>query len=696
MLVRGDGPALRARGGRLRPAQRHRGPARRRAAGATALPLAVARRGRGTVGGDPRLPAATAPTTCAPRGVGRPARVVTAGRLRPRAGQRRLDRRCAAWCARGNSGGPLVDGDGRVRRRRSSPPPRAVRRGGYGVPNAIVARRAARARAGAVSTPAPAPADRDRYACGLHGQDPRHRREAVRRARPRRAPPRRVRQAARATSSPTSTSSPGRSATSSSSPSPTSTTPKYKKWRMADLPIVPDALQARRARRALAQADVGHQRSCSAATTSTSVVNACDAGREGELIFAYLYEKAGAKQARAAAVAVVDDDGGDQAGVRRRCGPASELHTLEEAARSRSEADWIVGMNATRAATIRLRSSFDGAVSLGPRADADAGDRRRAARRRSARSSRSRTGSSTRRSSRVGRHGAPLRRAASTPARSRGSQTAEEAEAIVAAVRGRRGRDHQAREDDEEGARAAPLRPDLAAARREHALRLLRAAHAGGGAAALRGAQGAHLPAHELALPVRRHGRARSSRRLAGRRREPASTRAPRRTSPGLDVLPLGPRGQRRQGHRPPRDHPDARRAPRRQDVRRRPAHLRHGRAALPRRLPPRGGVREHARWRPRSPSTSSARAAACCSSRAGAASTARRGRRRRGARRRRRRGRDQTAARSSSAARPSTRARSRRPRRRPSRRAATPTRRCSARWRPRASSSTTTSCARR
>ena len=42
-----------------------------------------------------------------------------------------------------------------------------------------------------------------------------------------------------------------------------------------------------------------------------------------------------------------------------------ELRSLEDAARSRSEADWIVGMNATRAATIRLRSSFDGAVSLG-------------------------------------------------------------------------------------------------------------------------------------------------------------------------------------------------------------------------------------------------------------------------------------------------------------------------------------------
>ena len=45
--------------------------------------------------------------------------------------------------------------------------------------------------------------------------------------------------------------------------------------------------------------------------------------------------------------------------------PAEELELLEAAARSRSEADWIVGMNATRAATIRLRSSFDGAVSLG-------------------------------------------------------------------------------------------------------------------------------------------------------------------------------------------------------------------------------------------------------------------------------------------------------------------------------------------
>ena len=64
-------------------------------------------------------------------------------------------------------------------------------------------------------------------------------------------------------------------------------------------------------------------------------------------------------------MAVLDDHGGDPLARSATCTRASDYARLEEAARSRSEADWIVGMNATRAATIRLRSSFDGAVSLG-------------------------------------------------------------------------------------------------------------------------------------------------------------------------------------------------------------------------------------------------------------------------------------------------------------------------------------------
>jgi DNA topoisomerase III len=139
--------------------------------------------------------------------------------------------------------------------------------------------------------------------------------------------------------------------------------PKYKKWRMADLPIVPDrfklVVRDERSKKQmgvvtkqLRRSDVEH------------VINACDAGREGELIFAYLYEKAGADKAvKRLWLSSMTDKAMREAFGRLR--DRSELARLEAAARSRSEADWIVGMNATRAATIRLRSSFDGAVSLG-------------------------------------------------------------------------------------------------------------------------------------------------------------------------------------------------------------------------------------------------------------------------------------------------------------------------------------------
>ncbi len=138
---------------------------------------------------------------------------------------------------------------------------------------------------------------------------------------------------------------------------------RFKKWRMADLPIVPEAFklvvrderskkQMNVVKRQLGRDDVD------------VVVNACDAGREGELIFAYLYEKAGSKKpVKRLWLNSMTREATEQAFARLRDG--AELATLEAAARSRSEADWIVGMNATRAATIRLRSSFDGAVSLG-------------------------------------------------------------------------------------------------------------------------------------------------------------------------------------------------------------------------------------------------------------------------------------------------------------------------------------------
>jgi DNA topoisomerase III len=138
---------------------------------------------------------------------------------------------------------------------------------------------------------------------------------------------------------------------------------KYKSWRMADLPIVPDRFK-------LEVRDERSRKQMSVVTKQLGredieeVVNACDAGREGELIFAYLYEKAKAKKP----VKRLWLNSMTSAAMKSALAslrPAQEFERLEEAARSRSEADWIVGMNATRAATIRLRSSFDGAVSLG-------------------------------------------------------------------------------------------------------------------------------------------------------------------------------------------------------------------------------------------------------------------------------------------------------------------------------------------
>ncbi len=138
---------------------------------------------------------------------------------------------------------------------------------------------------------------------------------------------------------------------------------KYKSWRMGDLPIVPERfkLEVRDERSRKQMSVVAKQL---AREDIDEVVNACDAGREGELIFAYLYEKAKAKKP----VKRLWLSSMTSAAMRAALAslrPGEEFERLEQAARSRSEADWIVGMNATRAATIRLRSSFDGAVSLG-------------------------------------------------------------------------------------------------------------------------------------------------------------------------------------------------------------------------------------------------------------------------------------------------------------------------------------------
>jgi DNA topoisomerase-3 len=139
--------------------------------------------------------------------------------------------------------------------------------------------------------------------------------------------------------------------------------PKLKKWRFADLPIVPDEFKlVPNDERSAKQLRAIHK--LMADDEIERIINACDAGREGELIFAYLYDLSKVKKPvdRLWLSSMTKKAIGEAFEQLR---PGEEMKPLEAAARSRSEADWVVGMNATRAASIRLRAAFDGAVSLG-------------------------------------------------------------------------------------------------------------------------------------------------------------------------------------------------------------------------------------------------------------------------------------------------------------------------------------------
>jgi len=147
---------------------------------------------------------------------------------------------------------------------------------------------------------------------------------------------------------------------------------RFKKWRLADLPIVPpDGFQLK-PRDAKARKQLKLVEKLLRRADVERVVNACDAGREGELIFAYIYESVfGVPPTSPEAPKPVERlwiSSMTKQAIREgfeRLRPGEQMQPLEAAARSRSEADWLVGMNATRAATIRGRAWVGGVVSLG-------------------------------------------------------------------------------------------------------------------------------------------------------------------------------------------------------------------------------------------------------------------------------------------------------------------------------------------
>jgi DNA topoisomerase III len=130
--------------------------------------------------------------------------------------------------------------------------------------------------------------------------------------------------------------------------------PAWKAWRLDTLPMLPTAFKLRPVPGTRDQ--LRAVRELLRDRRFNEVVNACDAGREGELIFRYVYELAGSRlPIKRLWISSLTDEAIRAGFARLR--PGVELDALAGAARCRSEADWLVGMNATRAVTVSSRAA---------------------------------------------------------------------------------------------------------------------------------------------------------------------------------------------------------------------------------------------------------------------------------------------------------------------------------------------------
>lgn len=131
--------------------------------------------------------------------------------------------------------------------------------------------------------------------------------------------------------------------------------PKYKEWKMEDLPMMPDRFklevikqtgkQYQAVKTQLHRGDVGE------------VIIATDAGREGELVARLILEKAGNKKpAKRLWISSVTDKAIKEGFSKLK--DSREYDNLYDAAMCRAEADWLVGINATRALTCKYNAQL--------------------------------------------------------------------------------------------------------------------------------------------------------------------------------------------------------------------------------------------------------------------------------------------------------------------------------------------------
>ena len=120
---------------------------------------------------------------------------------------------------------------------------------------------------------------------------------------------------------------------------------RYKKWRYEDLPILPAPFHYVVSEE---KADQFHiLRSLMERPDVTELVNACDAGREGELIFRLVYEAAGCSKPFSRLWISSMEDAAIREGFSD-LHPGKDYDPLYQSALCRQKADWLIGINASR------------------------------------------------------------------------------------------------------------------------------------------------------------------------------------------------------------------------------------------------------------------------------------------------------------------------------------------------------------
>ena len=138
---------------------------------------------------------------------------------------------------------------------------------------------------------------------------------------------------------------------------------RFKKWRYEDLPILPESwlytLTPGKEKQFAVLKELMHR------PDVTELVNGCDAGREGELIFRFVYEQAGCeKPVKRLWISSMEDSAIREGYAAMRDG--KEYDALYQSALCRARADWLVGINATRLFSVLYHKTLNVGRVLSP------------------------------------------------------------------------------------------------------------------------------------------------------------------------------------------------------------------------------------------------------------------------------------------------------------------------------------------